>query len=886
MFSPIKLELLRLLPIFLLLLVPYSVEASLLKHTHDHDHGHGHGHDHDHDQAGYIGCGTPELSQEELVRFEARLDQYSTRSAAISDGRSSRIAAPRAKLCIGCVFIDVYFHVILDTQGKSLTSLLLTDTNIALQVEVLNQHFNNTPFRFLHKMTTRTINDEWVYGVVFEKTGIVGGGRATGLAIRISGMLRKGGPDTINVFFVDGGPDSRCPANFASFPNELGMFPNGTYSRRDSIFICPGSIAKSNSPNNALRATAVTHEIGHWLGLFHTFGGTSCDPSNLNDLVDDTPQQLLPSSNCATCCLDAGRDSCPLLPGKDPSRNFMDYSSCTSEFTPGQIERMYNIFNDVRRRVEPCGSNEFDVHVEIRYDDDPRGFLLNFTSWTTSPIPRTLTIGNNVGDVRISLVNETVARDMCLPKHKLHEFKVVDKDGGFKAPGYFTISMNGMVLVNVSNFSTNSEATTSFLLSGDRKVCDPSQRIQLTILFDDNPSAITWKIRRVTDNVIVASEKMTTSVGAKAYQNEFAGSILFFDVCLPKGDYVFTILDSSPFPTGSPSYFSLSRLGKEFYRGGKNGGRAKEVVQFSVAAFTIGCFSGESTVRVAGKGQVAIRSVRIGDQVQVENGKFEPVYSFGHSDSSSYGTFLQLHLSNGKNVMLSHDHLIFTAANSRYPIPASEITIGTELVDAHRLNTVFVKSITPSVKAKGIFAPFTPSGTVVVDGILASSFVAMGASSSSPPYIVSFGGLLGLSHQWLAHSFEFPHRVACYYYKYNSNNDALSNQSNKIYNRFNYCPAETYTHGVATQFITPLKVHAWFVQQHFLVRGILLVMLAILFCVFQIVEACLVFCNNSPVVAGVMMIMTMMMMMMMMLFVVAKKGFDPCRSIQRKQLWE
>jgi Hint module len=281
------------------------------------------------------------------------------------------------------------------------------------------------------------------------------------------------------------------------------------------------------------------------------------------------------------------------------------------------------------------------------------------------------------------------------------------------------------------------------------------------------------------------------------------------------------------------------------------------------------CFSGESTVLVAGKGRVALRSVQIGDQVQVENGTFEPVYSFGHYDSNSYGSFLQLHLSNGRNLVVSHDHLIFTAADAHYPIPASKITIGTKLVDVDRR----------------IFAPFTPSGTVVVDGVLSSSFVAVEASSLSSPFVVLFGGLLRLSHQWMSHSFEFPHRVACYYFKFNSNNDAMSKQGNSSkYTRYNYCPTETYTNGVATWFITPLKLLEWFGQQNPMVRGVLLGMLAILFSLFQLVEVFLVFYSSNPAVWGVMKMTILLLSSASFLVWLRKQTFVQLSCIPKREV--
>jgi hypothetical protein len=59
------------------------------------------------------------------------------------------------------------------------------------------------------------------------------------------------------------------------------------------------------------------------------------------------------------------RISCPGQPGFDVSNNFMDYSDCASNFTVGQVERMYDTFNSLRKRVEPCHDDETDIYLEV-----------------------------------------------------------------------------------------------------------------------------------------------------------------------------------------------------------------------------------------------------------------------------------------------------------------------------------------------------------------------------------------------------------------------------------------------------------------------------------------------------------------------------------------
>lgn len=86
----------------------------------------------------------------------------------------------------------------------------------------------------------------------------------------------------------------------------------------------------------------LTHEVGHFLGLLHTFGSgngggkSRCTGKARSDFVDDTPREAKPSYECVQ------RDTCPDDPGNDPIHNYMDYTddACMIELTNGQVTRI------------------------------------------------------------------------------------------------------------------------------------------------------------------------------------------------------------------------------------------------------------------------------------------------------------------------------------------------------------------------------------------------------------------------------------------------------------------------------------------------------------------------------------------------------------------
>jgi hypothetical protein len=103
-----------------------------------------------------------------------------------------------------------------------------------------------------------------------------------------------------------------------------------------------------------------------------------------------------------------------------------------------------------------------------------------------------------------------------------------------------------------------------------------------SILFDGYPSFITWDVRKTKDNSLIVYQSATQVYNAGTYWPYFVRSKLFFDKCLPVGNYTFTIRVGYPYFSGSPSFFIVYKDGKKIRRGGADGGKAIETVRCSV----------------------------------------------------------------------------------------------------------------------------------------------------------------------------------------------------------------------------------------------------------------------------------------------------------------
>ena len=184
------------------------------------------------------------------------------------------------------------------------------------------------------------------------------------------------------------------------------------------------------------------------------------------------------------------------------------------------------------------------------------------------------------------------------------------------------------------------------------------------------------------------------------------------------------------------------------------------------------CFSSHNFVMVQDKGLVRMDQLQIGDYVldkssHHDHEKYSRVYSFSHYEKDAVGDYLQIYTNNNGMGMgmdmsgmgngpleISKEHMLMV--NGRMQ-KASNVQVGDILVS----NAVAVAvSRIDRVQRKGMYAPVTESGSLLVNGIHASSYIQIWDNTNISED--SWSSWLLLNHQQeLIHTFMAVHRGIC-----------------------------------------------------------------------------------------------------------------------------
>ena len=251
-----------------------------------------------------------ELSDAQAQAMESSLTTALAAKGLTRDAVGRPVRASGTSAALALQPVTVYLHVITTSQGAGAP----TATQIADQIDVLNAAYGTWGFTFSVSATDTTANDAW-YAVTPGSTE----------ERQMKAALRKGGKADLNIYTAGIGGGL---LGWATFPSSYQQSPT-----MDGVVVLNASLPGGSAAPYNLGDTA-THEVGHWMGLLHTFQG-GC--RGKGDYVTDTPAERSAAYGCP-----GGRDSCLKAAGVDPINNFMDYTddSCMFEFTAGQSARM------------------------------------------------------------------------------------------------------------------------------------------------------------------------------------------------------------------------------------------------------------------------------------------------------------------------------------------------------------------------------------------------------------------------------------------------------------------------------------------------------------------------------------------------------------------
>ena len=278
-------------------------------------------------------------------------------------------------------------------------------------------------------------------------------------------------------------------------------------------------------PNTSMNRT-LTHEVGHYLGLYHTFHSTSTCSAEVScttqgDRVCDTPPTIT-----------AGSCNSPACSGTQQVENYMDYTAewCRNMFTEGQKTRMRNTLLTQRESItESLGCMAVTaIDAGIVSINQPTGIFCNgsitpsvrLTNYGSTTLT-SCTIHYNVDNMSTSTFNWSGS--LAAAQSTNVTLPTLNTSAGEHEFAAWTSSPNG---TNDENQSNN-EAFSNFTVSSGATV-------SLNITVDFFGAETTWAIE----------QNGTVLFNGGPYVNNQQGTTFSESLCLEAGCYTLWIYDS------------------------------------------------------------------------------------------------------------------------------------------------------------------------------------------------------------------------------------------------------------------------------------------------------------------------------------------------------
>ena len=416
------------------------------------------------------------------------------------------------------VVIPVVFHVLYNTPSEN-----ISEAQILSQLDILNQDFRR--FNQDQDSTWPQAADTQIEFCLAVRDPE---GNPTDGIVRVATDVTLFGPNDAMKFSSQGGSDAWPASDYLNFwICDLGQgllgyaqFPGGT-AESDGVvcnYLAVGNVGTATYPFNLGRTA--THEVGHYLGLYHTWGDGGCE---VDDFVSDTPNDDGPNYGC-----ELGSASC--LPGTDAMvQNYMDYSddACMNLFTEGQAMRMHALFApDGARHSLTTSLGCTPIGAESNLDAEILAFLSPQSSVCASSIAPVVQI-RNAGNLSVTSISAELRLDGV-------PVDTTTWNGNLEFLDVLDLTLSELVLesgaydVSVSLLNVNGEA-------------------------DDNAANDAIETSFVINAL---GNAVTLEVGGGSWDAEIAwllqldddtlaqGGTGSFDLCIPEGCFVFKMGDA------------------------------------------------------------------------------------------------------------------------------------------------------------------------------------------------------------------------------------------------------------------------------------------------------------------------------------------------------
>ena len=283
-------------------------------------------------------CGTTEMVEKEMLR-DPSYQSLRNQLEEFTRSYSESFEIPESESGLPIYTIPVVFHVMHDYGAENISKAQIEDAMI-----IFNQSFQKLnddtgdvipafqsifadcqiEFRLAQKDPSGNCSD----GITRHYTELT-----YGAGDNVKPLAYWPSNKYFNIYVVNS--IGSGAAGYAYYPGaQAGI--DGVVIRHDYV----GGIGTSNGSNYTERS--LTHEVGHYLNLMHTWGNSNTPglPSNCNlsDQVSDTPTTV----GVANFSCNTSQSTCSFL---DNVQNYMDYAGCHKMFTNGQKSRMHSALN-------------------------------------------------------------------------------------------------------------------------------------------------------------------------------------------------------------------------------------------------------------------------------------------------------------------------------------------------------------------------------------------------------------------------------------------------------------------------------------------------------------------------------------------------------------